>query len=252
MNRCKNTGLGREKPYLNPTQSVLFRQEIDAIIDQQIDEWNAKVPATDEHQKKEDSFNYPLYARGLAETAIRIRLLRVIESKAIAEIAKISPESAKIWAEYECDEMLHDEMFIQDLEKTGTSREAFMDIEPYMSTKLLVGFFSYLLDHEGPMGVVAYSYLVEYVNVKLEPGKIEGLSLILGKDMIAGQIAHSHTDINHDHPGMVWGALRYLINSEEDKEALKMYLREFQDLLAMFFREINEEFKNDPVTGKVA
>jgi len=250
MNRCINTGLGRGKPFLNPAQSVEFRAEIDALIEQQIEEWNANVPATDQHHRQSD-FNHPMYARGLAETAIRIRLLRVIESKAIAEIAKTSPEAAKIWAEYECDEMLHDEMFIQDLEKAGVSREEFLKIEPYMSTKLLVGLFSYLLDHEGPLGVVAYSYLVEYVNVKLEPEKLKGLEAILGKDMIAGQIAHSHTDINHDHPGMVWGALRYLITSEEDKVALKRYLREFQDLLAMFFVEINTEFNAD-TEGKAA
>ncbi len=252
MNRCKNTGLGRKKPFLNPTQSVIFRAEIDSIIDQQIIDWNANVPATDQHTKKAE-FNHPMYIRGLAETALRIRLLRVIESKAIAEIAKTSPEAAMIWAEYECDEMLHDEMFIQDLEKAGVSRAEFLEIEPYMSTKLLVGFFSYLMDHEGPMGVVAYSYLVEYVNVRLEPAKLKGLEDILGKDAIAGQIAHSHTDINHDHPGMVWGALRHLITSDDDKVALKMYLKEFQKLLAMFFVEINEEFAAPaPISAKAA
>jgi hypothetical protein len=249
MNRCINTGLGRSKPYLNPQESSTFRGELDEMIEQQIIEWNANVPATAEHNKK-DNFNHAMYARGLAETAIRIRLLRVIESKAIAEIAKVSPESARVWAEYECDEMLHDEMFIQDLEIAGVSRKEFLEIEPYMSTKLLVGFFSYLLDHEGPLGVVAYSYLVEYVNVKLEPAKLAGLEDILGRKAIAGQIAHSHTDINHDHPGMVWGALRYLINSEEDKDALKLYLKEFQKLLAMFFVEINSEFGSDNATAK--
>ncbi len=250
MNRCINTGLGRSKPYLNPQKSVVFRAEIDNIIEQQIVEWNANVPATDEHNKKDD-FNHAMYARGLAETAIRIRLLRVIESKAIAEIAKVSPEAARVWAEYECDEMLHDEMFIQDLEIAGVNRKEFLEIEPYMSTKLLVGYFSYLLDHEGPLGVVAYSYLVEYVNVKLEPEKLVSLEALLGKRAIAGQVAHSHTDINHDHPGMVWGALRYLINSEEDKEALKLYLKEAQKLLAMFFIEFNNEF-NATATAKVA
>ena len=91
MNRCINTGLGRSKPYLNPQKSVVFRAEIDNIIEQQIVEWNANVPATDEHNKKDD-FNHAMYARGLAETAIRIRLLRVIESKAIAEIAKLATQ----------------------------------------------------------------------------------------------------------------------------------------------------------------
>lgn len=241
LNRCINTGLGRDKPFLNPTQSVMLREEINAIIDQQIKDWKATVPGTDQHKRKED-FNMAYYQRGLAETALRIRLLRVVESKAIAEIAKTSPEAAQIWADYERDEMLHDEMFIQDLIKSGFTREKFLEIEPTLSTKMLVGFFSYLLDHEGPLGVVAYSYLVEYCNVILEPEKLEGLKQILGEDMISGQIAHAHTDVNHDHPAMVWSCLRYLINSEDDIAHLKTYLKEFQKILSMFFVEMNNEF----------
>ncbi|MCE0444855.1 hypothetical protein LT493_04830 [Streptomyces tricolor] len=39
--------------------------------------------------------------------------------------------------------------------RVGVSPEQFLDTEPYLSTKLLSGCFSYLLDHEGPLGVVA-------------------------------------------------------------------------------------------------
>jgi hypothetical protein len=245
MNRCKNTGLGRSKPFLDPAKSVKVREDIDNFIDRQIENWYASVPAAAQHQD-ESTFNMEIYKRGLAETAIRIRLLRVVESKAIAEIAKTSPEAAKIWAEYEADEMLHDEMFIQDLEKAGTSREEFWGIEPYISTKLLVGYFSYLLDHEGPLGVVTYSYLVEYCNVRLEPGKLKKLESILGRDMIQGQVAHAHTDVNHDHPGMVWAALRHLVMSEEDIVAIKRYLKEFEQILAMFFSEMQNEVAEKP------
>lgn len=251
INRCINTGLGRDKPFLNPTQSAILREEINEIIDQQISEWQATVPGTDQHKRKDD-FNMAYYQRGLAETALRIRLLRVVESKAIAEIAKRSPEAAQIWADYERDEMLHDEMFIQDLIKSGFTREDFLKIEPTLSTKMLVGFFSYLLDHEGPLGVVAYSYLVEYCNVKLEPEKLEGLKQILGEEMIAGQIAHAHTDTNHDHPTMVWSCLRYLINNNNDIANLKEYLKEFQKILSMFFVEMNNEFSVELKISKAA
>ncbi|WP_185234685.1 hypothetical protein [Teredinibacter franksiae] len=251
VNRCINTGIGRGKPFLNPTRSIEVRSEIDSIIDQQIDEWKASVPGADHHERK-NAFNMPYYQRSLAETALRIRLLRVVESKALVEIAKKSPEAAQIWADYERDEMLHDEMFIQDLEKSGFSRERFMEIEPTLSTKMLVGFFSYLLDHEGPLGVVAYSYLVEYVNVKLEPEKLEGLKAILGEELIAGQVAHAHTDVNHDHPTMVWSCLRYLISDQADIEKLKIYLREFQQILSMFFVEMNKEFDVDLAAEQAA
>ncbi|XAO71522.1 MAG: iron-containing redox enzyme family protein [Acetobacteraceae bacterium] len=179
------------------------------------------------------SVNSAYYQRHLIETAWRIRLLRVAESKALAEIAKTSPRAAQIWANYENEEMLHDELFIQDLTRAGVSRETFLETEPYLSTKLLVGYFSYLLDHEGSLGVVVYSYLVEYVNVKLEPRKIEALKESVGEQNISGQISHSHTDINDDHPGEVWQAVRHLLRSEENIASLKRYLGEHQDILAM-------------------
>lgn len=86
--------------------------------------------------------------------------------------------------------------------------------------------------------MVAYSYLVEYVNVKLEPRKLQALKVSVGEAMIVGQISHSHTDINDDHPGEVWSALRLLIKGEQDIAALKGYLAEHQRILAMYFSEL--------------
>jgi hypothetical protein len=236
MNRCQNTGLGRSKPFLNPIAAAKLRQDIDLLIDQQVEQWNQTVPFATHFEGKQIHQQY--YQRHLIETAWRIRLLRVAESKALAEIAKSSPEAAQIWANYEMEEMLHDELFIQDLEKAGVSRQTFLNTEPYLSTKLLAGFFSYLLDHEGPLGVVAYSYLVEYINTKLEPKKINAMKQSIGETAITGQISHSHTDINDDHPGEVWNALRYLIKDDQDITSLKRYLVEHQEVLALYFREI--------------
>ncbi|MCV3211944.1 iron-containing redox enzyme family protein [Plectonema radiosum NIES-515] len=236
MNRCQNTGLVRKKPFLNPVGSINLRQEIDAFLDRQIEKWQQTIPFANHFE--DEQVNQRYYQRHLIETVWRIRLLRVVESKAIAEIAKQSPEAAQIWANYEMEEMLHDELFIQDLEKAGVSREDLLNTEPYLSTKLLVGFFSYLLDHEGSLGVLAYSYLVEYVNVKMEPKKIDAMKKSIGENQIGGQIAHSYTDTNDDHPGEVWNAIRYIIKNEQDIANLKKYLEEQQEILAMYFREI--------------
>src|SRR6218665_2919135 len=155
-NRVKHAGLENHQPFLNAVASTHLRSEIDTFIDRQIENWYATVPYAAHLEGKTVDSEY--YRRHLIETAWRIRLLRVSESKALAEIAKRSPKAAQIWANYEREEMLHDELFIQDLARAGVSREQFLATEPYLSTKLLTGFFSYLLDHEGPLGVVAYSY----------------------------------------------------------------------------------------------
>jgi len=238
-NRVKNTGLGSRLPFLSAQQSLELRKQIDSIIDIQIENWYETVPYAAHLEGEKVDSGY--YNRHLIETAWRIRLLRVVESKALAEIAKRNPEAAQIWANYEREEMLHDELFVQDLERAGVSREQFLDTEPYLSTKLLAGYFSYLLDHEGPLGVVAYSYLVEYVNVKLEPRKLEALKESVGENNIAGQISHSHTDINDDHPGEVWAVIRHLIQSDADIDALKRYLGEHQTVLALYFKELYED-----------
>lgn len=238
-NRVKNVGFGTRTPFLNSQESTDLRQKIDSIIDTQIENWYETVPYAAHLEGKKVDSQY--YQRHLIETAWRIRLLRVSESKALAEIAKQSREAAQIWANYEREEMLHDELFIHDLERAGVTRDQFLATEPYLSTKLLSGFFSYLLDHEGPLGVLSYSYLVEYVNVKLEPRKIKALKESVGENNITGQVAHSHTDINDDHPGEVWQAIRYLLRNEQDIESLKRYLKEHQTVLALYFKELYED-----------
>ena len=236
INRVRNVGYSDRTPFLSAAVSVGLRGEIDQIIDLQIEQWYETVPQAAHLEGKDVNSLY--YKRHLIETAWRIRLLRVAEAKALVEIAKVSPVAAQIWAQYEQEEMLHDDLFIQDLERVGVNRQEFLATEPYLSTKLLTGFFSYLLDHEGPLGVVAYSYLVEYVNVKLEPRKLQAFKVSVGEAMIVGQISHSHTDINDDHPGEVWSALRLLIKGEQDIAALKGYLAEHQRILAMYFSEL--------------
>jgi hypothetical protein len=238
-NRVKNVGYEHRVPFINATRSAELRADIDSIIDVQISDWYKTVPYAAHLEGK--SIDSAYYQRHLIETAWRIRLLRVAEAKALVEIAKRSPEAAQIWANYEREEMLHDELFIQDLERAGVSRETFLATEPYLATKLLAGYFSYLLDHEGPLGVVAYSYLVEYVNVKLEPRKLEALKESIGERGIVGQISHSHTDINDDHPGEVWAAIRHLIRSDADIDELKCYLAEHQIVLAMYFKELHAD-----------
>ncbi|WP_114809668.1 hypothetical protein [Paraburkholderia kururiensis] len=239
INRVKNVGYESRFPFINAARSAALRSEIDALIDRQIEQWYETVPYAAHLEGKTVDSAY--YQRHLIETAWRIRLLRVAESKALAEIAKRSPEAAQVWANYEREEMLHDELFIQDLERAGVSRDVFLATEPYLSTKLLAGYFSYLLDHEGPLGVVAYSYLVEYVNVKLEPRKLEALKDSIGEQNIGGQISHSHTDVNDDHPGEVWSAIRHLLRNDEDIDALKRYLAEHQTVLALYFKELYED-----------
>lgn len=243
-NRCTNTGIKRKKPYLSLERSTTIRSEIDHYIDGKITEWNQTIPFATHFQSGEIHRQY--YNRFLIETALRIRLLRVSEANTQAEVAKISPEAAQIWAHYEYEEMIHDKLFIDDLERSQINSDVIFNTEPYLSTKLLTGFFSYLLNHEGPLGVLVYSYLVEYVNVKLDGDKINGLKNSVGEKNIKGQISHTNTDVTDDHPGEVWAAMRHLIQDEDDIKNIKRYIDEHQKILGMFFQEIYSEMVGIP------
>jgi len=235
-NRCQNIGIHEPAPFLSASKSKSLRAEVDAYLDKKHAEWNATVPFAKHFEGTDVHRSY--YQRHLIETALRIRMLRVIESRALSEITKTSPRAAQIWANYEREEMLHDKLFMDDLERTGMKVQDTLEIEPFLSTKLLSGFFSYLLEHEGPLGVVMYSYLVEYINVKIDPAKIEGMKKALGEAAIKGQVSHSHTDQVDDHPGEVWEVVRFLIKDEQDIPDLYRYIDEHQKILAMYFQEI--------------
>lgn len=248
--RCINTGVVRKMPYISVARGKDLRVEVDQFIDRQVALFHRTVPEARHFEN--GKINHAYYKRHLIETIWRIRLLRVAESKAIAEIAKRSPEAAQIWANYEREEMVHDALFMNDFLAAGGTEAEFLATEPYLSTKLLAGYFNYLLDHESPLGVVAYSYLVETVNVKLDAGKIDGLRKSYSKKAIKGQIAHTHTDVFEDHPGEVWEVVRLLIDGEDDVARLYDYLVENQRILSMYFQEIYNEILADASAGASA
>jgi len=181
------------------------------------------------------------YKRHLIETIWRMRLLRVAESKALAQIAKQNSLAARSCANYERKEIKRDELFFQNLKVSGISREMVLATEPYLSTKMLSRFFSYLLDHEELLGIVAYSYLVETVNIKVEPKKSLAMKVSSGEQNIRGQTVYLHTDSQGDRPGEVWQVVCHLIRSRKDIKNLYRYLDEMQELLAMYFRELYED-----------
>lgn len=98
-NRVRNSAIQRTPLYLDRDSERELRKRIDQFIDTKIEHWYAKVPGA--HLLEEKEINKEYYKRHLIETAWRIRLLRVVESKAIAEIAKVNALSAQAWARYE-------------------------------------------------------------------------------------------------------------------------------------------------------
>lgn len=242
MNRCNNSGLKPQTVYLSSEETHSLRKQIDIFIEIKLDEWHAAVPLAQYFNHSAIDATY--HVRHLIESIWRIRLLRIAGAKTFTSIAKISPAAAKIWGNYELAEMSRDELFLQDLQHQGITRESVHNIEPYLSTKLLTGFFYYLLEHESPLGILTYSYLVEHVNIKSEPKHAENHSEMTRPIKLANQITANYTNPHAHHTDELWKAICHLIQHEQDIENIFRYLNECQEILAMYFAEICADILN--------
>ena len=239
MNRVRNTGITYPKPYFSEAEGLEKKAELDRYLDKKMEEWKQTVPFASHFTDKDLHQQY--YRRTLIEHVWRIRLSRVSQSKAISKIAQVSPRAAHDYAMYQGEEMLHDRLYIADSEAAGISLREIYETEPYLSTRLFIGFFYYALEHESPMAPVVSNYLVEYTQAKLQPAIVDSLQEKLGKEKVKGQAAHLHVDTTEDHSMEMWKILTQLIFSEEDFQTVFKYIDDVQDILALFFREIYED-----------
>jgi hypothetical protein len=138
--------------------------------------------------------------------------------------------------------MLHDVLFIQDAERVNITAQQIFETEPSFYTRLLAGYLYFVAEHEKPLGVVCYSYLVEYTTQKITPKQIKSMAESIGKDQIAGQSAHLNTDLVGNHTQDMWNILSLLIECEQDVIDIKRYLAEIQELLKLFFVEMFDRY----------
>jgi pyrroloquinoline quinone (PQQ) biosynthesis protein C len=235
-NRITDRSIIRRKPFLDKEASAQAKHDVDHFLDEKIEEWNRTVPFAQHFEGKD--VHLPYYRRSLIEHCWRIRLMRSAQSNALHKITRLHAEAAKLYAAYQDEEMLHDALFMQDAERIGVSPEEIYASEPSFSTRLLAGYLYFVAEHERPLGVICYSYLVEYTTQKITPKQIKAMAESLGRDKITGQAAHLNTDLVEDHTQDMWNILSLLIDSEEDLADVKRYLSEIQDLLKMFFEEM--------------
>jgi pyrroloquinoline quinone (PQQ) biosynthesis protein C len=239
MNRVQNTGITYPKPFYTEEQSRLKKAELDRYMDKKMAEWKDSVPFAS--HLSEPELHQAYYRRTLIEHVWRIRLSRVSQTKAIYKIAQIAPRAARDYAQYQAEEMLHDRLYVSDAAAAGVTEDEIRATEPYLSTRLLEGFFYFTLEHESVLAPVVSNYLVEYTTAKLQPAIVGNLQERLGKDNVKGQAAHLHVDTTEDHSQEMWDILHQLIFSEEDFQKVFTYLDDVQEILAMFFREIYED-----------
>jgi hypothetical protein len=220
--------------------------KIDAKLDSFIEEFYRDVPFA-RHFVDTSDVDMAYYKRHTIETILRIRRKRVVDAHIIRYFTLTSPRKAKIWANYTDDEMLHDRLFLADLQKVGLTEEEIYATEPLLSTKLLNGYFMYYLEYENsPMAGIASSYFLEYTTVKTQPEWLENLEKLMGREKVKGAWAHVNQDIEEDHSHVVWNTLTSLITSEADEARLMTHMDEIYELFKMYFVELHQAIAKAP------
>lgn len=238
MNRVKNTGIEHPTPLFTLAESEKLRAKVNAYLDQKMIEWERTVPYSKHLEDKKINLAY--YKRHTIEHVWRIRMSRTGQCRALHAIAKKSPEAAQLYARYQDEEMLHDSLYEQDLISMGITKEEILKTEPFLSTRLLESFFYFIAEHENPIGVICFGYLVEYTTKHTTPKQLSAMKSSLGEEHIQGQIAHLNTDLVEDHSGEMWKIMNNLIFSQEDIDCIFKYFDEHQYLLSLYFKELYE------------
>lgn len=224
---------------MKKTTNQKFRDRVDNFLDVCIKDFYDNIPYA-RHQLEAKEINLEYYKRHNVETILRLRRKRTIDALAIRYFTKVDPVTAKAWAHYTDDEMLHDVLFAADLAKVGVAKEEIYSTEPMLATMLLTGYLQYGIEYEGtPMSLIVSVYFVEYVTTRTQVDWLDNLEKTsLGRDGIKGQRAHVGTDLNDAHDDFVWNVLETLVRTPDDEEKAMKQLRDVYRLWQMYFVEL--------------
>jgi hypothetical protein len=219
------------------TRSEL-RERVNARLDALMGQFYEEVPwAT--HFLKVDKINLDYYRRHNTETVLRIRRKRVVDAYAIRYFTHNDPKNAAAWCGYCQDEMLHDKMFVRDLQKVGLDSADVYTTEPMQATKMMMGYLLYGMEYDGtPLALITSVYLIEYISVLTQPVWLDNMAADLGEEKVVGARAHVSTDVDDHHADFVWGVLMSLVHDDADERRMFEHIDAMYDLWAAYFTEL--------------
>jgi len=215
-----------------------FRSAIDARLDEFISRFYVEVPYAARLVNSEElALDY--YKRHTIETILRIRRKRVVDAHALIYFTKHDPALAKAWAQYTDEEMLHDELFLRDLQAVGLTREDVYGHEPFLATKALMGYLLYdIVYNDSPLALISSVYFIEYTTTRTQPAWIDKMERLLGSAAVAGARAHVGTDVDDKHDDFVWGVLASLVRDEADEKRVLEHMNSVYRLYCAYFTEL--------------
>lgn len=214
-----------------------LRGHINTLLDNFITRLYLESPAA-RHLRESSAVDPEMFKAHTVQTILRIRLARMADAKAIFLFTKSDPLAAQRWAKYAEEEMLHDKLFLKDLKKLGMEEATIYATQPFLATRLLQGYLYYTLEHEGPMGLIAKAYFLEYTSRATQSEWNANIRRSLGPDAVRGADAHINIDVGEDHATDVWDVLVSLVNRPEDEARLEAHIHTFAGLFTAYFAEL--------------
>lgn len=217
-----------------------MRTRVDARLDELIAKFYDEVPwAT--HFLSGEKIHLDYYKRHNVETVLRIRRKRLVDAYAIRYFTLNDPKAAALWCHYAEDEMLHDRMFLRDLQRVGVTADEAYATEPMQATKMMMGYLLYGIEYDGtPLALLTSVYLIEYVSVLTQPQWLDNMAKDIGEEHLTGARAHVSTDVDDDHADFVWEVLVTLLQDDRDERRMFAHIDALYDLWAAYFTELYE------------
>jgi hypothetical protein len=188
------------------------------------------------------SIDKNLFVRHTVETILRIRLARIADSKVIQHFTRTNPFAAQKWCRYTEQEMLHDRLFLRDLNSIGVTEDVVYETDPLLATKLLQGYLYYTIEHEGPCGILSKSYFVEYITRKAR-GLWSTARRLQGEP---GAEVHLVHELEHDYSALVWNVLMAVVSTPEDEARVLHHLEVYCGLFVAYFNELAGTLDGSP------
>lgn len=226
---------------MNPGENLSMqddlRSELEAHLNGEMERLLDTIPfARKFHEGTATDREY--YARHMLEAALRITLNNEADAYCLHRIAYQRPSVAQTLATYLAEEYGHDELILQDLAELGVNRETARGVEPFFSTKLLVGYLYYSINRDGALPSLLWNWFVEWYSDKYNQRITCKAQSEFGSDKVKSTLAHLQIDDDLYHANRLFTAIEHIIKNGPSSDAAKQYLTNFVKLVGMYFQEL--------------
>lgn len=187
---------------------------------------------------KGEWFNENYYKRHILECVIRIHLNNELDAYAVKIAATDNIPAAKQLAYYLYDEFGHDEMFGQDLNSYGYTKNDVQTENAFPETWKLMGYLNLCVGKFGPLASITWDWFLEYYGDKFNSFITQKASANMGQPAVSGAASHVAFDEAEDHSGMMNNMLSSVIKNESDLEKAIIHIKMFVPMVGEYFRAL--------------